>query len=107
MSFHYMLSSEDEVIAEGGLSKIIAASIDRGSISKQLAERLHELRLMRIAYFHSHVGLNKRGAMTRMLSKRLHGAKLHRRDALDALRIVHQFLNETSPGFFKATERSP
>jgi hypothetical protein len=100
LSFGFMFNSEDEAIAEGGLSKIIAASFERGHISKDLSNRLHELRIMRIAYFHSHVGLNKRGAMKRVLDKKLYGVKLHRSDALDAIKIVHQFLNETSPGFF-------
>jgi hypothetical protein len=95
-----MFNSDDENIAEGGLSKIIGASLARGHISNELSDRLHELRVMRIACFHSHVGLNQRSAMKRYLDKRLYGVKLHRRDAKDALMIVHEFLNETSPGYF-------
>lgn len=101
LSFDFMFNSEDEAIAEGGLSKIIAASFERGDISKDLASRLNELRIMRIAYFHSHVGLKQRSAMKRVLDKKLYGVKLHRSDAVDAIKIVHQFLNETSPGFFR------
>jgi hypothetical protein len=104
LSFGFMFDSEDEAIAEGGLSKIVAASFERGHISKDLSDRLNELRIMRIAYFHSHVGLKRRSAMKRYLDKRLYGVKLHRRDALDALKIVHQFLNETSPDFFGQQE---
>lgn len=104
LSFGFMFNSEDESIAEGGLSKIIAASFERGHISKDLSDRLNELRIMRIAYFHSHVGLKKRSAMKRVLNKRLYGVKLHHRDAMDAIKIVHQFLNETSPGFFSYQE---
>jgi hypothetical protein len=98
LSFGFMFNSQDEAIAEGGLGKIIAASF--GHISKDLADRLNDLRIMRIAYFHSHVGLNQRGAMKRVLDKKLYGVKLHRTDATEAIKIVHQFLNETSPGFF-------
>jgi len=101
LSFGFMFDSDDEAIAEGGLSKIITASCERGHISKELADRLNELRIMRIAYFHSHVGLKQRSAMKRVLDKKLYGVKLHRSDATDAIRIVHQFLNETSPGFFR------
>jgi hypothetical protein len=104
LSFSFMFNSDDQAIAEGGLSKIIAASFERGHISKDLSDRLHELRIMRIAYFHSHVGLNQRSAMKRYLDKKLYGVKLHRSDAIDALKIVHQFLNETSPGFFGRKE---
>lgn len=100
LSFGFMFNSKDEAIAEGGLGKIVTASLERGHISNELAKRLNELRLMRIAYFHSHVGLNKKGAMKRVLDKGKYGVKLHRSDASDALRIVHEFLNETSPGFF-------
>lgn len=100
LSFNFMFSKDDNAIAEGGLSKIISISADRGYISKELSISLHELRLMRIAYFHSHVGLNRRSAIKRYLDKGLYGAKLHRKDAKDALKIVHLFLNETSPGFF-------
>src|ERR1700722_16370577 len=82
LSFGFMFSSEDEVIAEGGLGKIIAASFERGHISKELADRLNELRIMRIAYFHSHVGLKQKSAMKRVLDKNLYGAKLHRIDAM-------------------------
>jgi hypothetical protein len=102
LSFSYMFNAADESIAEGGLSKIIEASLVRGHISNELSDRLHELRVMRIAYFHSHVGLNRRSAMKRYLNKGLYGVKLHRRDALDALNIVHEFLNETSPGYFNS-----
>jgi hypothetical protein len=102
LSFSYMFNADDESIAEGGLSKIIEASLARGHISNELSDRLHELRVMRIAYFHSHVGLNRRSAMKRYLNKGLYGVKLHRRDALDALNIVHEFLNETSPGYFNS-----
>jgi hypothetical protein len=105
LSFGFMFDSEDESIAEGGLSKIIKASFERGHISKDLSDRLNELRIMRIAYFHSHVGLNKRSAMKRVLDKKLYGAKLHRCDAMDAIKIVHQFLNETSPGFFNRPQK--
>jgi hypothetical protein len=101
LSFGFMFDSGDEAIAEGGLAKIIAASFERGHISKELADRLNELRIMRIAYFHSHVGLKQRSAMKRILDKKLYGVKLHRTDAVDAIKIVHQFLNETSPGFFR------
>ena len=101
LSFDFMFDSDDEIIAEGGLSKIITASFERGYISKELSNRLNELRMMRIAYFHSHVGLKKRSAMKRYLDKKLYGVKLHRRDAMDALKIVHELLNETSPGFFR------
>jgi hypothetical protein len=100
LSFDFMLDSNDQAIAEGGLSKIIGASLERGYISKELYGRLNQLRAMRIAYFHSHVGLNKRSAMKRYLDKKLYGVKLHRKDAMDALKIVHQLLNETSPAFF-------
>jgi hypothetical protein len=100
LSFGFMFNSEDEAIAEGGLGKIIAASFERGHISKDLADRLNELRLMRIAYFHSHVGLKQRSAMKRTLDKKLYGEKLHRSDAMDTIKIVHEFLNETSPSFF-------
>jgi hypothetical protein len=100
LSFGFMFNSNDEAIAEGGLSKIIAASVKRGHISKELSNRLNDLRIMRIAYFHSHVGLNEKSAMKRYLDRKLYGVKLHRKDAMDALKIVHQFLNETSPGFF-------
>jgi hypothetical protein len=100
LSFSFMFDAIDKSIAEGGLNKIIEASLARGHISNELSDRLHELREMRIAYFHSHVGLNPRSAMKRYLDKRLYGVKLHRRDAQDALKIVHEFLNETSPGYF-------
>lgn len=100
LSFSFMFDANDRSIAEGGLNKIIEASLARGHISNELSDRLHELREMRIAYFHSHVGLNPRSAMKRYLDKRLYGLKLHRRDAQDALKIVHEFLNETSPGYF-------
>ncbi|MHB8272424.1 hypothetical protein [Bradyrhizobium sp.] len=100
LSFNFMFDSDDKAIAEGGLSKIIAVSFERGYISKELSDSLNELRIMRIAYFHSHVGLNQRSAMKRYLDKKLYGVKLHRSDAIEALKIVHQFLNETSPGFF-------
>jgi hypothetical protein len=104
LSFSFMFNSGDQTIAEGGLNKIIAASFERGHISRDLSDRLHELRIMRIAYFHSHVGLNQRSAMKRYLDKKLYGVKLHRSDAIDALKIVHQFLSETSPGFFGREE---
>jgi hypothetical protein len=104
LSFGFIFR-EDEGIAEGGLGKIIAASFERGHISKDLADRLNELRIMRIAYFHSHVGLKQKSAMKRVLDKKLYGVKLHRSDAIDAIKIVHQFLNETSPGFFPPTNR--
>jgi hypothetical protein len=100
LSFGFMFDPNDQAIAEGGLSKILAASLGRGHISKELHDRVDELREMRIAYFHSHVGLNNRSAMKRYLDKKLYGVKLHRKDAMDALRIVHKFLSETSPGFF-------
>jgi hypothetical protein len=100
LSFNFMFNSKDEAIAEGGLGKIVAASFHRGHISKDLSDRLNELRIMRIAYFHSHVGLKQRSVMRRYLDKRLYGIKMHRSDALGALKIVHQFLNETSPDFF-------
>jgi hypothetical protein len=102
LSFGFIFDADDESIAEGGLSKIIEASLSRGHISKELSARLHELRLIRIAYFHSHVGLSQRSAMKRYLDKGLYGAKLQRRDAQTALRIVHEYLNKTSPGFFGA-----
>jgi len=92
MAFNFALGSED-LIAEGGLAKIAAASLERGFISKETHDRLNELRKMRIAYFHSHVGLNKRSAMSRHLAKRLHGVEAHRQDAAEALRIVHEFLH--------------
>ena len=101
LSFSFMFSSEDEGIAEGGLGKIIAASFERGYISKDLSDRLNELRKMRIAYFHSHVGLKQRSAMKRVLDKKLYGEKLHRSDALEAIKIIHHFLSKTSPGFFR------
>jgi hypothetical protein len=101
LSFGFMFNSEDEIIADGGLSKIIAASLERGYISQELADHLNELRAMRIAYFHSHVGLKRRSAMKRILDKKLYGEKLHRSDAMEALKIVHHFLNETSPDFFR------
>jgi hypothetical protein len=101
LSFGFMFDADDKPIAEGGLGKIIAASVERGHISEDLSTRLNELRSMRIAYFHSHVGLNRRSVMQRILDKQLYGAKLHRSDAIIALRAVHQFLNETSPGFFR------
>jgi hypothetical protein len=104
LSFSFMFNSGDQTIAEGGLNKIIAASFERGHISRDLSDRLHELRIMRIAYFHSHVGLNQRSAMKRYLDKKLYGVKLHRSDAIDALKIVQQFLSETSPGFFGREE---
>jgi hypothetical protein len=101
LSFDFMFETKDQAVAEGGLGKIIAASLERGHISKELHDRLDELRAMRVAYFHSHVGLNKRSAMKRYLDKRLYGVRLHRMDALDALKIVHELLSETSPGFFR------
>jgi hypothetical protein len=100
LSFSFMFNSKDVSIAEGGLGRIIDASLARGHISKKMSERLHELRVMRIAYFHSHVGLNQRSAMKRYLDTGLYGAKLHRKDAQQALKIVNEYLNETSPGFF-------
>lgn len=103
LSFGFMFDSKDETIAEGGLGKIIAASLERGHISKGLADRLNELRIMRIAYFHSHVDLKPKSAMKRIIDKQLYGVRLHRHDAVEAIKIVHEFLNETSPGFFRQT----
>lgn len=93
LSFGYILISEDE-IAEGGLAKLAAVAFAEGNISKYLFEEINELRLMRIACFHSHVGLNPRSAMKRYLDKRAFGTKLHRKDAAHALKIVYDFLNE-------------
>lgn len=92
LAFNFAISSEDK-IAEGGLGKLAATSLKRGHISKETFDLLNELRLMRIAYFHSHVGLNKRGAMHRYFDKRLHGVNAHRKDAVAALRIVHEFIH--------------
>ena len=64
MAVNFALGSDD-LIAEGGLAKIAAASLERGYISEETHNRLSELRKMRIAYFHSHVGLSKRSAMSR------------------------------------------
>jgi hypothetical protein len=75
------------------LGKLAATSLERGHISKEIFDHLNKLRLMRIAYFHSHVGLNKRGAMSRYLNQHLVGVDAHRKDAAEALRIVHEFLH--------------
>jgi len=92
LAFNFAISSEDR-IAEGGLGKLAAASLEREHISKEIFDRLDELRLMRIAYFHSHVGLNKRSAMHRYLEKGVYGVNAHRKDAAEALRIVHEFIH--------------
>src|ERR1700676_695659 len=42
LSFNFMFESSDQTIAEGGLSKVIAASLERGYISKELHDRLDE-----------------------------------------------------------------
>ena len=87
------LGASEDKIAEGGLGKLAATSFERKYISKETFDRLNELRLMRIAYFHSHIGLNKRGAMHRYLEKRLYGVNAHRKDAAEALKIVHEFIH--------------
>jgi hypothetical protein len=92
MAFNFAIGSEDE-IAEGGLGKLSAASLERGYITREVYDRINELRIMRIAYFHSHVGLNKRGAMTRYLDKKLAPVDAHRKDAAEALRIVYEFIH--------------
>jgi hypothetical protein len=103
LAFGYILSSQDAV-AEGGLGKIVTESRKNNHISQPLCNRLDELRRMRIAYFHSHVGLNKRGAMKRYLDSKLHGHRLHKNDAETALTIVFEYLEETSPAFFSSRQ---
>jgi hypothetical protein len=103
LSFGYILQGEDAV-AEGGLGKLINVSLQRGHLSKALFKRLNELKEMRVAYTHSHVGMNRRGAMKRYMDKKAYGRDLHAQDAVEALKIVHEFLAETSPGFFRKPE---
>lgn len=104
LGFAFITTSGDESIAEGGFARMINVAYDRGWISSYLHHQLEELRRMRIAYFHTHVGLNVRGAMKRYLDKKGYGYQQHQRDAKEALRVVHEFLRENSPGFFSLTK---
>jgi hypothetical protein len=101
LAFGYILNAEDG-IAEGGLGKIVLAAFESGHISKEIFARLNELRTMRTAYFHSHAGLHKRGAMKRYLDNKTFGVEMHQKDAKDALKIVHEFLRSRRPAAFAA-----
>ena len=101
LGFKFIMNfGTDEKIAEAGLAKMLDVAHSRGWFSSALRDQLDELRRMRIAYFHAHVGMNKRGAMKRYLTEKDFGYRQHRRDAAKALKIVHEYLKEESPEFF-------
>ena len=103
LGFRFIMNfGADEKIAEAGLAKMLDVAHKRGWISKELRNRLDEVRRMRIAYFHTHIGMHERGAMKRYLTEKEFGYKQHRRDAERALRIVHEYLKEGSPGALSA-----
>jgi len=104
LGFRFIMNfGTDEKIAEASLAKMLDVAHRRGWISRELRNRLDELRRMRIAYFHSHIGMNERGAMKRYLTEKGFGYKQHRRDAERALNIVHDYLKEESAGALPIT----
>jgi hypothetical protein len=107
LGFRFIMNfGADEKIAEAGLAKMLNVAYDRGWISRELRNQIDELRRMRIAYFHTHVGMNERGAMKRYLTQKEFGYKQHRRDAEKALRIAHDYLREDSPESFPHSKRT-
>jgi hypothetical protein len=97
LGFIFIMSfGTDEKVAEAGLASMLDSAEKHGWISKKLRDRLDEIRRIRIAYFHSHIGMNKRSAMKRYITENNFGYKQHRRDAEAALIIVREYLEETS-----------
>lgn len=92
-----ILSGEDRA-AEGGLSAILAKCIEQQNLDQAIADRIDELRRMRIAYFHAHVGLKKRSYMGRLVSKKNTTEwEMIQEDAREAVTIVVDFLRYDSP----------
>lgn len=93
-----LILSGEEKAAEAGLGVIISKALDRGVISDTIADRLKDLKDIRIAYFHAHVGAKKRSFMGRFLS--LRDPDLYRvveNDAKEAIRIVVDLMRFQNP----------
>ncbi|MEP2706149.1 MAG: hypothetical protein ABJQ71_18900 [Roseibium sp.] len=92
-----ILSGQDKA-AEGGLAAVVARSLDYGLIDQEIADRVDELRRMRIAYSHAHVGLKERSYMGRLISKEnTLDWEMIQQDAKDAIIIVVDLLRHDSP----------
>lgn len=82
---------------ESGLGAIIQTLIDSGDIEQHTAESLNELRMIRIAYFHSHEGLKTRGFMGRWLkSESSDPYELSDQDAYKAITAVADLIWENN-----------
>ena len=62
---------------------------------------------MRIAYFHSHLMSNERGALNRYMAAKSFGYVQQEKDARDALYIVREFFREESPDAFSDLDELP
>lgn len=97
----YILSG-DETVAEKGFAKLIDKALDDKHIDSPLAEKLHELRLMRNPYVHPKAGSGKGTLMRRILGKSRSGKEYEsltdfaKEDAQRAIRIVVDFLRDSS-----------
>ena len=102
----HLIMANYDAAAEGGLRSIADKSFDLGSIDKQIHARLDELRTMRIAYSHAHVGLKPRSHMARILRKDRNPHKLLQQDAKLAIQIVSDLLRHLDPNFGPPSSKS-
>ena len=86
--------------AEGGLAAIIEKATELRIIDESVSKRLDELRRMRIAYFHAHVGMKDRSHLGRLkASGHFDSDKLIEDDAEEAIRVIVDLLRFQNPGW--------
>ena len=85
-------------IAESSFSAIVEKYVEIEALDNSVAQQIHALRKMRIAYFHSHVGLKQRSYMKRLIDKK--GGcpfELLYQDAQFAIKVVVNVMRHQNP----------
>lgn len=95
----YLILAGYDNVVDRGLAAITKETQRLGVLDSALAKRIDDLRRMRIAYFHPHVGLDDRGHMKRILRARKDPRFLLRDDARAAVQTIVDFLRQRNPAW--------
>jgi hypothetical protein len=97
----------DDKTANAGCARLIDESVKRGWLDGAIANRLHELRVMRNPYTHSRSGVPN-SYMNRLRDSATYDPhELAEADAREAIRIIVDWLRDGSPDWAPAAENVP
>lgn len=98
---------DDIKTAESSFKVIIDKAFESQLISYELHTNLNELRLLRNPYVHAKAGLKNGSLMKKMIDEKYTSAvDMSKNDALSALRILKDFMQQQVPMWFYETDET-